>query len=72
MTQGQLLINFSTLFNLAIPQEAAVSFLQCRSSDIQQRHLQSGLKGMAHTSAETRACVFLSWNCLQIKTSGHV
>lgn len=70
-TQWQPLINFPTLLILAIPQEAAFQFPQHRSNDVQQRKLQSGLKGTAYTLMEKGSCAFLSWNYLQNKTSGH-
>lgn len=72
MTQWQPRLNFSTLFILATPQEDAVQFLQCHSNDIQHCKLQSGLKGMSYISTEKGSCIFLSWNYLQNKTSGHL
>lgn len=68
MTQWLLLINFSPLFVLAIPQEAAFYSPQCHH-DTQQREWRSGLKGMSRVPTEKCLCIFLSWNYLRCETA---
>lgn len=68
VTQWQPLINFSTLFTLAVLQEVVFQLFKCLSNGIQWCKLQSSLRGLSDSLIRKGSCILLSGIICKIKS----